>query len=223
MLVELTGVRKSYPLPGDDGSLVALDGIDLAVASGQTCIVRGPSGSGKTTLLALAGGLARPTSGSIRLDGVELCPKLHRRPELISWAFQEAAFVPELTVQENLLLPLIRCKGRVSVERGERLLEAFGLTERFDLLPSALSGGEKRRLTLARALICPTRLLLLDEPTSYLDEAWSVRVMEVVMAEARAAQATLIIATHQPVPGSEGCRVVRMERGKVIRDGDNNY
>lgn len=216
MRVDVEGVRKSYSVSGGVGLVTALDGIDLTIASGEVCILQGTSGSGKTTLLAVIAGLARPSSGRVLLDGkgAGCC-----RGEVAA-AFQEPYFVPELTVLENLLLPTLRDRGVLPGERGEQLLEEFGLGERFDLFPAALSGGEKRRLDLARALIRPCRLLLLDEPTAYLDEVWSDRVMALIMKVAQARGTTLLVATHNPVPGAEAARVVKMARGKVTEDGN---
>lgn len=216
MKVELLDVRKCYPVAGGAGFVKALDGIDLTVASGEVCLLQGPSGSGKTTLLAVIAGLAQPTAGEILLDG----KPVGRPSGLVATAFQEPFFVPELTVLENLLLPALRTSGGLPAARGEELLEAFGLSGMFDLFPTALSGGEKRRLDLARILVRPSRLLLLDEPTAFLDEVWGSRVMELVMERVRESGATLVVATHNPVPGAAAARVVRLARGKVTTDGD---
>lgn len=219
MRVEIEEVRKFYLVAGGAGLVTALDGIDLTVESGEFCLLQGPSGSGKTTLLAVIAGLARPSAGKVLLDG-----KSGGLPRgVVASAFQEPFFVPELTVLENLLLPTLRRRGALPAERGEHLLEEFGLAGMFDLFPAALSGGEKRRLDLARALVCPSRMLLLDEPTAYLDEVWSSRVMELVMKRVGDRGTTLLVATHNPLPGAEAARVVRMERGKVIEDGDRYH
>lgn len=215
MRIDVEAVRKSYPVAGGVGLVTALDGIDLSIASGDFCLLHGPSGSGKTTLLAIIAGLARPTAGRVLLDGkAAVC----FRGEVAA-AFQEPYFVPELTVLENLLLPALRDRGALPGERGEQLLEEFGLAERFDLFPAALSGGEKRRLDLARALIRSSRLLLLDEPTAYLDEVWSSRVMALIMKTVRERGTTLLVATHNPVPGLDAARLVKMAEGKVTADG----
>lgn len=222
MHMELRQVRKSYPLPGGDGTVTALDGVDLVIESGTLCMLNGPSGSGKTTLLSVIGGLSRPTSGSVALDGKELYLG-DRQRGMVAHAFQEPVFIPELTVMENLLLPALRHRDRFSIDRGERLLEAFGLVEMFDLFPAALSGGEKRRLNLARSLFLPTRLLLIDEPAAYLDDGWQLKAMEMIIREVRDARTTLVIATHTPLPDGEGFRRILMHKGKVIDDGTSDY
>lgn len=223
MRVELQQIRKTYPLPGGDGTVAALDGVDLVIESGTLCILKGPSGSGKTTLLSVISGLSRPTSGSVLLDGTVVRNPLDRQRGTVAHAFQEAVFIPELTVMENLLLPALRCRDRLAVDRGERLLEAFGLGEMFDVPPAALSGGEKRRLNLARSLFLPPRLLLIDEPAAYLDDGWQVKAMEMIIREVRDARATLVMATHTPLPGDEGFRHILMHKGKVIDDGTSDY
>lgn len=221
MRVELQDVRKSHILP-NGGFVTVLDGIDLILESGSSTILRGPSGSGKTTLLNVMGGLSLPTSGSVRLDGKapQGCGD-HRGT--IAHVFQEPFFIPELTVMENLLLPVVRCSKQSTVGRGELLLELFGLSEMFDLFPSALSGGEKRRLNLARAVLPSPSLLLLDEPTACLDEAWGEKTMELVLRQVRDTRATLVIAAADTVPSGDGFRQMLMRKGKVVKDGNSDY
>lgn len=219
MRVELEGVRKSYRLPGVGGAVHALDGVELAIGSGELCLLQGPSGSGKTTLISVVAGLAIPTSGKVLLDGASL----PRARGAISCAFQESYFVPELTVLENLTLPAVRYRSVVPTGRAERLLGEFGLSELFDLFPAALSLGERRRLNLARALFLPHRLLLLDEPSDCMDVEWSRKTMDIVLADVRAKGTTLIMTTSNPIAGMEGARVVRMERGKVSADDGKYY
>lgn len=215
MRVAVEGVHKSWPLSVGAGSLTALDGIDLIVASGEFCLLQGPSGSGKTTLLSIIAGLSRPTAGRVLLDGAAGRPAAGA----VACGFQEPLFVPELTVLENLLLPAVLRRLPVNEARGDLLLEKFGLSGMFDQFPAALSGGEKRRLTLARALLLPSRLLLLDEPAAYLDEQWSRTAMEIVLGEVRSRATTLLVATHNPLPGVEADRMVRIEKGRVTDHG----
>ena len=176
MRLVVEGVRKSYPLSGGAGFVTALGGIDLTLESGESCILMGGSGSGKTTLLSIIACLAQPDAGRVLFDGTPGKPAAG----VVSCGFQESLFVPELTVLENLSLPATCSKTFLPCDRGERLLEEFGLAEMFDFFPAVLSGGEKRRLTLARALLLPSRLLLLDEPTVYLDDEWSEKALALV-------------------------------------------
>jgi ABC-type nitrate/sulfonate/bicarbonate transport system ATPase subunit len=217
MRVELNNVRKSHSLPL--GFITVLHGIDLVLGDGELCLVTGPSGSGKTTLLNVIGGIARPTTGSIHVDGQPLREHLPG----VSFAFQEPVFIPELTVLENLLMPAFRNKAGCTAAHGERLLELFGLAELFDLSPALLSSGERRRLVLARALLCTSRLLLFDEPLAFLDDAWREKAMELVLEKTRETRATLVIATTGTVPGANCFRQVRLLKGKVISDGVNDH
>ena len=222
MRVELKGVSKTHSLPGGLGLVTVLNGINLVLDNDESCLLTGPSGSGKTTLLNILGGFTLPTSGAIDLDGHPLrgCAE-HRHG--VSCAFQEPVFIPELTVQENLTLPTLRNREGYSAAQGERLLEQFGLAELFDFSPALLSGGEKRRLVLARALVGAPRLLLLDEPLAYLDDAWREKAMELILEKVRETRATLVIATTGTVPGAEHFRQIRLIKGKVISDGVNDH
>ena len=221
MRVELKDVIKTYSLPGGLGGVTVLNGIDLVLGDGECCLLTGPSGSGKSTLLNILGGFVRPTSGAVELAGHALRGWAEPRHG-VSCAFQEPIFIPELTVQENLLLPTLCKREGCSVAQGERLLEQFGLAEFFDFSPALLSGGEKRRLVLARALVGAPRLLLLDEPLAYLDDCWREKAMELIMKKVRGTRATLVIATTGAAPGAEHFRQVRLIKGKVISDGVNN-
>lgn len=221
MRVELQEVRKSHFLP-HGGFLTVLCGINLQLEEGSSTILSGPAGSGKTTLLHIVGGLARATAGSVYLDGELLNGRSNHRGT-VACAGQTPVFIPELTVRENLLLPLLCCKGSVEEGRAELLLEQFGLAEMFDLLPAVLSGGEKQRLNLARALLSTPRLLLLDEPTACLDESWREKAVELVLRQVRDTRATLVMASANQVPCTAGFRQLRMQKGKVSEDvnGDN--
>lgn len=220
MRIELRDVRKVHLLPGG-GFLTVLAGVDLNLESGRSAILRGESGSGKSTLLNIMGGLARPTSGTVLLDGTKL-KMCGDRVWTIAHAFQEPVFIPELTVMENLLLPLIRRREDAVLSQGESLLERFGLTEAFDRFPADLSTGEKRRLNLARAILARPRLLLLDEPFAGLDKEWGERALALVVELVRDTGATLVIASTGQIPGSEGFRQLRLQKGKVITDGNSD-
>lgn len=221
MKVELQDVRKSHMLP-TGGFMTVLAGVDLILESGARVMIHGASGSGKTTLLDIIGGLSRPSSGGVRLDDTPV-----RRGGVhgtaIGQAFQTPVFIPELTVTENLLLPLIRCREHAAVDQAERLLERFGLAEQFDLLPNALSGGEKQRLNLVRAMVSAPRLLLLDDPFAGLDAAWQEKVMELIEQQVRETRATLVIAATGLIVGTAGFRQLRLHKGKVIIDGTSDY
>lgn len=214
MRVELEQVGKSVELPL--GYVSILHGIDLVLEEGGRYLIRGPSGCGKTTLLNIVGGLARPTSGTIRYRGGEAGAGSRSG---ISFAFQIPYFLPGLSVRENLLAPACCRPQNFSVTGGENLLELLGLADQADLAPEELSGGEQRRLEVARALMGAPRLLLLDEPLAYLDAVWQERVLALIIETCRVTEATLVMASSGAVPGSENFRQIRLRKGKVHADG----
>lgn len=219
MKVELREVGKSFLTPGAAGETVrGVTGVTLTIVHGESCLIHGPSGSGKSTLLSLIGGLAAPTTGEVFWDSARMEEHggLARfRGQRMGYALQEAPFFPELTAMENLLLPAAVYDNSSLVERAETLMELFGLADRFDFRPPALSGGEKRRLNVARALLKTPDLLILDEPTSYLDDEWRERVMEIVAEELRQSGATLVVASHDATLRGSVRRIFRMTAGEV--------
>jgi putative ABC transport system ATP-binding protein len=218
MRVELKGIAKGYRVKGGTGGMVTvLDGIDLMVESGDSCIIYGPSGSGKSTLLTIIAGLASAGSGKVLWDGAEAARGIWNRKKAddIGYAYQEPLLLDELTVWENLILPAM-LNGRNDLgAKGEGLLEECGLSDRFDCFPEALSGGEKRRLAVAMALILPYRLLIIDEPTAYLDDTWGGRLMEIVIREANANNATLLVASHDARLRPYFRKAIKMDGGRL--------
>lgn len=209
-------VSKSF------GSHRVLSGIDLEVARGETLALTGPSGCGKTTLLNILGLLDEPDSGAVWLDGRRY-PKpggraamLLRREE-INYLFQSFALIDAKTARENLLLALHYTKlGRAEKdEQVGRALARFGLAERMDALVSELSGGEKQRVALCRALLKPGNLILADEPTGSLDHAMAKQVMDALLAGTHAAGKTLVVVTHDPAMAERCDRVLRLEGGCI--------
>ncbi len=220
MKVELRGVEKWYPVPGAPGeTIAAVRDASLAIEPGEICFIHGPSGSGKSTLLALMGGMAFPSRGSVLWDGRDTRTMRHVariRGEKIGFAFQEQPFFRELTVLEHLLLPLALGR-RGSPAEARELLDLVGLSERFDCLPAALSGGEKRRLAIAAALLRSPELLILDEPVSYLDGAWQERLFAIITDRVRQGGSTLVITAHDPLFRHRATRIFRMTDG-VLHD-----
>ena len=141
----------------------------------------------------------------------------------MGYAYQEGGFFPELTVMENLLAPAVCAGVTVAAPEAESLLERFGLAEVFDSHPARLSGGEKRRRALARALVHGPPLLILDEPTAYLDREWGARAMELILAAQRESGATLVVAAHGELPGRRPDRVARMAAGVVTEVTNGDY
>jgi lipoprotein-releasing system ATP-binding protein len=196
-------VAKHYPTR--NGPLVVLRDITLKLTCGQNVAIVGASGTGKSTLLSILGALESPTGGRVVLDGQDpatlAVPELARfRSRKIGFVFQDHHLLPQCSVLENVLVPTVAV-GRTAtqaVERAKMLLERVGLADRLDHRPAELSGGERERTALARALILEPLLLLADEPTGNLDRISATRVGELLLGLQRQEQTMLIVATHSP-------------------------
>ncbi|HTS27029.1 MAG TPA: ABC transporter ATP-binding protein [Bryobacteraceae bacterium] len=201
-MLELAEIAKQYPAPG--GPLTVLTGVSLKLERGEAAAIMGPSGSGKSTLLYIAGGLEPPTSGRVTLDGSD--PYTMREKELagfrnrkIGFLFQDHCLLPQCSVLENVLIPTLVAKDAGHyLGRAHELLARVGLGERLNHRPSELSGGEKQRAALARALICQPHLVLCDEPTGNLDEASANVVADLLLELNRRKEAILVVVTHSP-------------------------
>ncbi|MGI5161163.1 ABC transporter ATP-binding protein [Microbispora sp. CA-102843] len=208
------------------GAVHALRGVSLDVHAGELVAVMGPSGSGKSTLLNLAGGLDRPTEGSVTLEGRELrdlSPKqlaeLRRRSA--GYVFQDLNLIPSLTVAENVALPRELDGVRTAKARREALtvLEEVGLADLGDRFPDDLSGGQRQRAAIARALVGERRLLLADEPTGALDTRAGDEIIQVLRQRADAGAAVLLV-THEPRYAAWADRVVFLKDGRIADSAD---
>ena len=220
-MVETIGVTRSYP--SGDGVVEALKSIDLAVAARELLAIRGRSGSGKTTLLNILGGLDRPTSGRVLLDGREVTEmsedelvELRRRN--VSFVFQGFGLLPIFTAAENVEVPLrlIKLDPAERDRRVEEVLGMVGLSERAHHRPHELSGGEQQRVAVARALATRPKLLLADEPTGQLDSETGRRIMGLLRSVARAEGITMIVATHDPLMLEVADRVIELRDGRLM-------
>jgi len=210
-------------------SVAALNNVDLAVEQGEFVAITGASGSGKSTLLHLLGGIARPTAGSVLLEGVDLASldddalaRVRRRR--IGFVFQRYNLLPELSLVENVALPLA-LDGMASArseEAARAALETVGLSNRAEHRPDELSGGEQQRGAIARALVAEPAIVLADEPTGALDSVNSRRVIELLMRLAADHQQTVILVTHDPGIAAVAGRTIRMQDGRVESDRRNS-
>jgi putative ABC transport system ATP-binding protein len=205
------------------GVVTILDGVSLDVAPGEFVAITGPSGSGKSTLLGLIAGLDRPTSGSIRMEGVELASldedALARlRLAKIGYVFQSFHLIPTLTALENVAVPLDLAGAPDAETRAGALLEEVGLKLRVGHYPAELSGGEQQRVALARAVANHPTLLLADEPTGNLDSATGAQIIDLLAGLHRRHGITLILVTHDPALASQAGRVVELRDGRVVAD-----
>jgi putative ABC transport system ATP-binding protein len=220
--IEIIGLKKRYE--GEADCVEALKGVDLSVAEGTFLGVMGPSGSGKSTFLAILGGLCHPTSGQVRVDGIDLYglgqEKLADfRREYLGFVFQSFNLVPYLTALENVMLPLAvkKMPAATKRERAREVLARVGLAARATHLPSQLSGGEQERVAIARALVNAPPLILADEPTGSLDTATSTEIMG-LLAELNKEGQTIVMVTHNPENQAWFHRTVSLRDGLVASD-----
>jgi lipoprotein-releasing system ATP-binding protein len=199
-VLEVTDVAKTYETPA--GPLPILSGVSLTLARGQAAAIMGPSGSGKSTLLYVIGALEPPTSGRVRLDGVDPFALGDRdvaafRNRKVGFVFQDHCLLPQCSVLENVLTPtLVAGRGTDRALRARALLDQVGLSHRLDHRPAQLSGGEKQRVAIARALVNEPLLLLCDEPTGNLDRASSDNVASLLLDLHRRQDTILVLVTH---------------------------
>jgi putative ABC transport system ATP-binding protein len=217
-VVEARGITKVYRMEGVE--VRALDGVDMAVARGDSLAIMGPSGSGKSTLLGLLGGLDRPTSGSLAFEGRDVArlsdDELARlRNQVVGFVFQNFQLLPRTTALGNVGLPLVyRGLGRAERRRrATEALEAVGLAQRLLHRPSELSGGEQQRVAIARALAAEPAMLLADEPTGNLDSRSGDEVLELLTRLRAERGVALVVVTHDPGVAA------RFDHTLLVRDG----
>ncbi|MEV5799206.1 ABC transporter ATP-binding protein [Streptomyces collinus] len=219
-MYELKNVTKHYTRGKD--TVHALDGVDLTIGDGDRLVIQGPTGGGKSTLLQMLGGLDRPTSGEVVLDGTDLAKlseaRLTRvRSESIGFVFQSFNLIPTLTAQENVetaLVPL-GVKVRERRERAAEALRSVGLGERLAHLPSEMSGGQQQRVAVARALVKQPKVLLADEPTGNLDEGMRDEIMDVLERLWKEHGLTFLMVTHDSAIAKKAPRVATIRKGKI--------
>lgn len=218
--VVVHGLGKRYRI--GSAAVDALADVDLDVGDGEWLAVVGPSGSGKSTLLNLIGGLDRPTSGTLAVDGRDIAAlssdELARyRRETVGFIFQAFRLLAHLTATENVALPLILAGAdhAMAESRAVGLLERVGLADRAAHRPPQLSAGEQQRVAVARALVNDPRLLLADEPTGNLDATAAASLLDLLGSLRTAGGLTLVVATHDPIVAARADRVVRLRAGRV--------
>ena len=221
-ILETKDLRKVYG--SGDTEVRALDGVDLAVEKGEFVAVVGTSGSGKSTLLHMLGGLDRPTSGTVTVDGRELSAMRDEeltifRRRKIGFVFQNYNLVPVLNVYENIVLP-IQLDGKAP-DKGyvDQIIETLGLGNKLQNLPNNLSGGQQQRVAIARALAAKPAIILADEPTGNLDSATSLDVMGLLKVTAQKFSQTIVMITHNEELAQMADRIIRIEDGRIVVRG----
>ena len=217
-LLETKALRKHYG--SGEAEVRALDGVDLRVEKGEFAAVVGTSGSGKSTLLHMLGGLDRPTSGSVTVDGRDIFSlkdealTIFRRRK-IGFVFQNYNLVPVLNVYENIVLPIQLDGQKPDGAYVDQIIETLGLEKKLQNLPNNLSGGQQQRVAIARALAAKPAIILADEPTGNLDSKTSQDVMTLLKITSEKFAQTIVMITHNEEIAQMADRIIRIEDGKI--------
>jgi putative ABC transport system ATP-binding protein len=217
-VLEAQNLTKTYTI--GDREIPVLGDVSFSVSAGEFLVVAGASGSGKTTLLTLLSGLDRPTAGSVWIEGTdithlsedELAPF---RNETMGFVFQSFHLVPSLNALENVMFPAELRKDPDAPEKAASLMERVGLSNRRDNFPHQLSGGEKQRVALCRALINDPRIIFADEPTGNLDSENSAAILKLMLDLRQERGATLVMVTHSPEIAATADRTVTLKDGRI--------
>ncbi|MEY8877431.1 MAG: ABC transporter ATP-binding protein [Leptothrix sp. (in: b-proteobacteria)] len=218
-IIEVKGVSKR--VADASGELTILHGISFTLAARESVAIVGASGSGKSTLLSILAGLDRPSSGSVKLAGIDLFSldedaRAAVRGEHIGFVFQSFQLMGHLTALENVMLPLELRGERDARAQATEMLKRVGLGARLAHYPKLLSGGEQQRVALARAFVVHPALLLADEPTGSLDHATGAAVMQLMLDLNREAGTTLVLVTHDLALAARCDRQIRLEAGAMV-------
>lgn len=205
-----------------DQVVKAVDHTDLEIERGRFTAIVGRSGSGKSTFLHLLGGLDRPNSGSVVIEGKEIFKLKDNqsaafRRKKIGFIFQDFNLIPSLNVWENVVLPIGLDGKKVNKQEVTEILERIGLAQKKDAMPNTLSGGEKQRVAIARALVGSPAMILADEPTGNLDSKTELEVMGILRNCVKEYNQTLVMITHDETIAQMADRVIMIEDGKVVR------
>ena len=218
IILETKDLRKHYG--SGETEVRALDGVDLTVEKGEFAAVVGTSGSGKSTLLHMLGGLDRPTSGSVTVDGKNIFSlkdealTIFRRRK-IGFVFQNYNLVPVLSVYENIVLPIQLDGQKPDAGYVDQIIETLGLEKKLRNLPNNLSGGQQQRVAIARALAAKPAIILADEPTGNLDSKTSQDVMALLKITSEKFAQTIVMITHNEEIAQMADRIIRIEDGKI--------
>lgn len=219
-ILETRNLRKIYG--SGDTEVRALDGVNLSVDSGEFVAIVGTSGSGKSTLLHMLGGLDRPTSGSVIVDGKDIFSlkdealTIFRRRK-IGFVFQSYNLVPVLNARENIVLPIQLDGRQVDEDFLDKIVNTLGLEKKLGSLPSQLSGSQQQRVAIARALAAAPAIILADEPTGNLDSRTSQDVLSLLKVTSQKFTQTIVMITHNEEIAQTADRIIRIEDGRIVR------
>ncbi|MGZ0042992.1 ABC transporter ATP-binding protein [Paenibacillus polymyxa] len=218
-LLKTQELKKYYG--NGDTAVHALDGVNLEVESGEFVAIVGTSGSGKSTLLHMLGGLDRPTSGNVTIDGKDIFTlkdeelTIFRRRK-IGFVFQNYNLVPVLNVYENIVLPIELDGKEPDKTHIDKIVHTLGLDQKLNNLPNNLSGGQQQRVAIARALAAKPAIILADEPTGNLDSKTSLDVMGLIKVSSQQFRQTIVMITHNEEIAQMADRGIRIEDGKMV-------
>ena len=219
VILETIDLKKTYGK--GDTAVNALNGINLKIENGEFAAIVGSSGSGKSTLLHMLGGLDRPTSGKVFVDGKDIFSlgdeelTVFRRRKT-GFVFQSYNLVPVLSVYENIVLPIQLDGGRVDKKYMDEVIETLGLGSKLNSFPNQLSGGQQQRVAIARALGAKPAIILADEPTGNLDSRTSQDVLGLLKISGERFSQTIVMITHNEEIAQTADRIIRIEDGRVV-------
>lgn len=220
-LLKCENIKKVYGK--GNNQLTALDGIDLSVSKGEFVAIIGASGSGKSTLLHILGSVDKPSAGKVIIEGTDLSTLNQKQAAIfrrrkVGLVYQFYNLIPTLTVQKNILMPLLLDKKKVNKEYFEQIVTSMGIVDKLDFLPNQLSGGQQQRVAIARSLIYRPALLLADEPTGNLDQKNSREIIDMLKLSNHNLNQTIILITHDEKVALEANRIVTIEDGRIMKD-----
>ncbi len=220
-ILKVENLCKTYG--SGDNVVHALDHISFSIESGEFVAIIGPSGSGKSTLLHILGGVDKPTSGKVYVEGKDVYAQnqeqlaIFRRRQ-VGLIYQFYNLIPVLNVEENITLPVLLDGRKVNQERLNELLEILGLEKRRKHLPNQLSGGQQQRVSIGRALINAPSLVLADEPTGNLDSKNSHEILELLRFSNKKYNQTMVVITHDENIALQADRIISIEDGRIAKD-----
>lgn len=220
-LLKVEHVSKNYG--AKETQVKALDDVSFTVEKGEFVAIVGPSGSGKSTLLHILGGVDRPTSGQVILDGNAMYQMdedglaIFRRRQ-IGLIYQFYNLIPVLNVKENITLPLLLDQRKVNEDYFQKLVQQLGLQDRLNYLPNQLSGGQQQRVSICRAIMASPAVVLADEPTGNLDRKNSEEIVGLLKQLHLEQKQTLIMITHDESIALQADRILQIEDGKIVKD-----
>ncbi len=220
-IIEVQSVTKTYTIDGR--ALRVLDDVSFGVQPGEFVVIKGSSGSGKSTLLSLISGLDTPTEGHVFVDGEDITHKTEdelapMRNRTIGFVFQSFHLAPSLNARENIMFPAELARNGNARQQADALLDRVGLAARATNFPNQLSGGEKQRVAICRALINNPKIVFADEPTGNLDTKNGDAILDLLLELHAERQTTLVMVTHEPRIAEMAQRVITLEDGQIVSE-----